>query len=658
MNLSPCHRINQRSMAGAAARPKRRATRSLPARVLGALRRFAALVMCWLVGAGAIAADAVAPIELRVDATDEAQQVLRVSERIPATAGPMRLLFPRWLPGFHGPYGDVTQLAGLEVRAAGQRLPWRRDPLDPHAFVIDVPASAPVVELSFQSLTASESQPYRPPWARLLLGLQWHAMVLYPAGRPVAEIVVQPSVRLPAGWHHGSALRVRSERDGWLSFEPVSLETLVDSPLYAGLHHRRLELDPPGTAQPVVLQLFGDSTERLQPSEAQIEAHRALVRQATALFGARPWRHYDLLIATGEGLPSTALEHRESSENVYPTDYFKDWAGAIRSRDDVAHELAHAWNGKFRRPADLWAGDFNTPTQNNLLWVYEGLTEYYGMVLAARAGLASPELIRHRIGRSAAYLRDLPGRRWRNLQDTTNDPTIASSAETTWQDWQRSHDYYLESALLIWLDADTLIRQATGGARSLDDFARRFFAGGDSRLGTSTYEFKDVVFELNAIHPHDWPAFLRERLDRTAAQVKLDGLERSGWQVVFADKRSEMDLAALHPKKPILSLQYSLGMGVAPDGKLAYVAWDGPAFRAGLSQRDQVVAVGMQGYTDDRLEAAIAANRDGSHPISLLIKRDDQYRVLSLDVRTGLRYPKLERIDGAPDLLGAVFAPR
>lgn len=212
-----------------------------------------ACVLLWLISAaGAVAADPAAPIEVRVDATNEAQQVLQVSERIPATAGPMRLLFPRWLPGFHGPYGDVSQIAGLEVRAAGQRLPWRRDPLDTHAFLIDVPVNVPKVDLSFQSLRAPESQPYRAPWATQLLGLQWHAAVLYPAGRPVAEIQVQPSIRLPAGWQQGSALRVRAERDGWLAFEPVSLETLVDSPVYAGRNYRRLELDPPGTAQPVV----------------------------------------------------------------------------------------------------------------------------------------------------------------------------------------------------------------------------------------------------------------------------------------------------------------------------------------------------------------------------------------------------------------------
>ena len=595
---------------------------------------------------------------IEVDVSNVGQKLVYVKQRIPVRSGPLRLNFPRWLPGFHGPYGDVTQIAGLEVQAAGKRIAWKRDPADPFGFIIDVPPEARAIELSFQSMPAPESQPYRSPWTRELLGLQWHAVVLYPSGRPASAIGVAPSVRLPTGWGYGSALRVRGEREGWLDFERVSLETLIDSPLYAAQSYRRIELDAPGAAWPAALHLFSDQPERLQPSEAQIEAHRALVRQGTLLFGSRPWRHYDLLIATGEGLPRTALEHQQSSENVYPTDYFKDWPTAARRRDDVAHEFVHAWNGKYRRPADLWARDFNSPSQNSLLWVYEGLTQYYGMVLATRSGLVSPELMRRDFGRSAAYLADLPGRRWRNLQDTTNDPSIASSADRPWSDWQRGWDFYYESALLIWLDADTLIRAETSGARSLDDFARTFFAGADGERSPSLYKFDDVVTAMNSVHPHDWKAFFRLRLDRTVDHVALDGLERSGWRVAFVDKRSEMDLAALDPDKPTLGLGYSLGVGVDKEGALSYVFWHSPAFRNGLAPQDKIVAVGMRAYTSERLEAAVMANRDGTKPITLLIKRGDEYRTVVLDVRTGLRYPTLEKIEGRRDLLTEILAPK
>ena len=305
------------------------------------MRRRIALSLCLIVGwAGTFAAETPGAdaITVRVDATNTGQKLLQVSERIPAAPGPMQLLFPRWLPGFHGSYGDVTQIAGLEIEAAGKRSPWLRDPANPFAFVVDVPMGATAIDLRHQSLPAPQSQPYRSPWSKEMLGLQWHGVVLYPAGRPAAEIAMQPSVKLPAGWRLGSALRVRAERDGWVDFDPVSLETLVDSPVYAGLHYRRIELDTAGTPLPATLHLFGDRLGRLQGSEAQIDAHRNLLRQATAVFGSRPWQHDDLLIATGEGLPETALEHQESSENVYVSDYFKDWPTAARRRDVAAHE--------------------------------------------------------------------------------------------------------------------------------------------------------------------------------------------------------------------------------------------------------------------------------------------------------------------------------
>lgn len=625
----------------------------------GASVRYRAIALLLALLGFALDAARAADLEVSVDATNEAQRILRVHEHIAAAPGPLRLWLPRWLPGFHGPYGDVSQIAGLFVHAGPQLLSWRRDPLDPLAFLVDVPAGAGGVDLDYQALPQPPSQPYRAGWSSTFLGVQWHAVVLYPAGKPVAKILAQARLKLPEKWNHGSALRATSTHDGWIDFEPESLETLVDSPVFAGRNYRRIDLDAPGTPQPVVLHVFADTPERLQASDAQIEAHRTLVRQATAVFGARPWRHYDLLLAIGDGLPATALEHLESSENIYKTDYFKDWATANRGRHILPHEFVHAWNGKSRRPADLWASDFNTPTQNSLLWVYEGMTEYYGMVLAVRSGIVSPELARHRWAHVASRLIDMPGRRWRNLQDTTNDPAMGGADDRDWYDWQRGYDYYDESALLIWLDADTLIRQQSGGKRSLDDFARAFLAGGkDGQLGTRLYKFDDVVRILDSVLPHDWKGFLRLRLDRTADRVPMDGLERAGWKIAYASKRSEMDLAALDPEKPALDLDASLGMGLAKDGKLMWVRWEGPAFRAGLSGQDQVVAVAMQAYSVDRMEAAITFNGTSNTPVSLLVKRDDDYRLVTLDVKSGLRYPQLEAIEGRADELGSILAPR
>lgn len=597
------------------------------------------------------------PMTVKVQATNLGQKLFQVNESIPAAPGPLRLLFPRWLPGFHGPWGAVAQMSGLMVSAGGRPIPWRRDPADPFAFEVQVPPGASSVDLSFQSMPAGETNPYPPPQSKTVLGLAWHGAVLYPAGKPAADIPVRASLKLPTGWQHGSALRVQTERDGWLNFEPVSLETLVDSPVFAGQHYRRIDLDPTGTPNPVVMHIFADRPERLAANDAQVDAHRAIFRQAAAMLGSRPWRHYDLLLAIGDDLPETALEHHESSENAYSTDYFKDWESASRRRDDLPHEVFHAWNGKYRRPADLWAPDFNTTTQNSLLWVYEGMTQYYGLVLAARAGLVSKAQAQHRFGRWAGWFSDAPGRAWRNLQDTTNDPVMLD-AERPWSSWQRGYDYYAESALLIWLDADTLIRQGTNGQRSLDDFARRLLSGPDGDRGPRLYDFEAVLNDLNAVYPHDWRRFLRERLDRTGALVPLDGLERSGWRLAWAESRSEMDKAAMNPKKPALNLSSSLGFMVDKEGKLLDVVWGGPAFKAELAPGDQIVAVGLKQYSEERLEAAVSANKDGRHPVTLWTKQGDDYRELKLDVRTGLRYPKLDRIESQRDWLGEILSPR
>lgn len=370
------------------------------------------------------------------------------------------------------------------------------------------------------------------------------------------------------------------------------------------------------------------------------------------------WRHYDLLLANVKGISPTALEHHESSENAYDGQYFDDWAKASRRRDDVAHELVHAWNGKFRRPASLWAPDFNTATRNDLLWVYEGLTQYWGLVLATRCGLITAEQLRDRLAGGAAWYQGLPGRQWRNLQDTTHDPAMRSTDLGRWPAWSRGYDYYGESALLIWLDADTLIREASQGQRSLDDFAIGFFRGMSGDKGPDLYTLDDVIAALNAVQAHDWRAFVRERLDRLGAEVPLEGLARAGWRLDFRDQRSALQLASLDPKNPTLWLGHSIGLGIAKDGQVKEVQWGSPAFAAGLAPGDKLVAVNLQAYEPERIEAALVANKDGSQPLDLLVQRGDDFRHLRLDYRGGPRHPALVRVDGSADRLADILQPR
>jgi len=599
---------------------------------------------------------------VRVDATNTAQWIFQVHATIPAAPGPLRLLYPRWIPGHHGPSGDVAQLAGLTVRVGGQRLLWMRAPDDLHGFDVQVPVGATAVDVHYQWLGPSKGVETNSLLSRDALALTWPSLVLYPAGRPLAEVEVDSRVKLPTGWAWGGALRARSgpaaAGEGWTEFQTETLETLLDSPLYAGINYRRFELDSPGTARPAALHVFRAREATQPPSDAQIEAHRRLLQQAEKLFGFRPWRHYDLLLADGKGFGHIALEHHESSENSYDGDYFNDWAAASRGRDDVAHELAHAWNGKFRRPVGLAQRDLNSPTDNALLWVYEGLTMYWGQVLAARSGLVTAEQMRQELAWAAARTAELPGRQWRDLQDTTNTPALASQGTQKWRDWTRGYDYCEDAALLIWLDADTLIRERSGGQRSLDHFARRFFVGQDGDRTPSLYGFDDVVAALNAVEPLDWRSFLRARLDHRLPTTTLDGLARSGWAVGFVDQRTPLQLASLDAKKPLFSMRYSAGLSVDADGGVAAVNWASPAFTAGLAPGDKLLAVNSMAFTPARAEAALKDNRNGDKPLQLLIHRDDEFRTVTLDVRTGPRHPVLQRVESRPDLLAEIFRPR
>lgn len=599
------------------------------------------------------------PIRLQVDTTDLDHRLFQVREQLPVKPGPLTLYFPQFLPGTHGPYGEIERLAGLKMFVGERELPWLRDTVAPYAFHVEIPKGAGELSLQFQFLAPTAKDGSRPLITREMLNLQWNSTVLYPAGYYASAIQVEPSVRLPAGWQQASALRVLGQAaENTLRFQPVSLETLVDSPLFAGQHLKRIELDPPGSPRPVVLNLLADEAAQLQASEEQIQAHRQLVQQADRLFGARHFAKYDFLLALSDNLGGIGLEHHESSENGVKPNYFKDWAKRAGSRGLLPHEFVHSWNGKFRRPADLWTATYNEPMRDSLLWVYEGQTQYWGQLLATRSGLVSTEQARQNLANVAASYEYRAGRLWRSLQDTTNEGTMTrKGGSTDWKNWQRGADYYDEAAL-IWLDADTLIREASGGARSLDDFARAFFGVDDGRVQPLTYTFEDVVAALDKVQPHDWRGFLRSRLDSKSPGAPLDGLKRAGWQLTWADSESEFDKANDAEWKTD-DFAYSLGLNLRRDGQVDSVMWGGPAFQAGMSRALQVLAVNGVAYKAERLAAAVTANKDGKAPIALLVKEGERYRTLQLDYRGGLRYPRLSRIEGTPERLDAgVYKPR
>jgi predicted metalloprotease with PDZ domain len=598
-------------------------------------------------------------IALEVDATDVDRKILRVRQQLPVKAGALTLLYPRWLPGTHGPYGNAGQLAGLQLRAGDRRIEWQRDPVDVNAFHVQVPAGVEQLSVEFQYLSPTNKDAGRVTMTPQMLNVDWETVLLYPAGYETGGISVAPRLKLPEGWQAGTALRGQAEAGGWWRYEPVSLETLVDSPVFAGRHFERVPLDAPNASRPVVLNLVADTDEQLKASESQWEAHRALVAQADKLFGARHFRHYDFLLSLSDTMGGVGLEHHESSENGTKPNYFKEWDKNVAWRELLPHEYTHSWNGKFRRPADLWTPDYNTvPMRDSLLWVYEGQTQYWGRVLAARSGLVNVELEREGLAQAAASAEYRTGRAWRNLQDTTNEALMGAAGEhKQWHDWQRGYDYYDESAL-FWLDADTLIREQSHGKRSLDDFARAFFGVDDGRVQPLTYTFEDVVKTLDAVWPHDWARFLRERLDNHE-RPPLEGLARSGWKLVYTEKESE-NAKAIDEEHKFSDFFYSLGLRISTedDNEVKQVRWDGPAFRAGVAPGVKLLAVDGWGYKPERLASAITAAKTSGRPIELLLRDGEQFRSVRIDYRDGLRYPKLERIEGTPDRLSQILAPR
>ncbi len=608
-------------------------------------------------------------INLRVDATDLDHKVLRVQQTLPVKAGPLKLFFPRWLPGQHAPSGDINQLAGLKVAAGGKPLTWERDPLDTHALRVEVPSKVTELEIEFQSLTPITPATGRVTITREMLNLQWQAVVLYPAGWPASAIKVKPSLALPSGWQAGTALRPVKLDGATLRFQPVTLEMLIDSPVFAGRHFRRIELEPAGAPRPVALNLMADSADKLNPSEAQIEAHRELVRQADKAFASRHFKQYDFLLALSDEMGGIGLEHHQSSENGVRTNYWENWDKRVGARELLPHEYVHSWNGKFRRPADLNTPDFNQPMQNSLLWLYEGQTSFWGWVLAARSGLTTAGQARDQLARTAASYDIQPGRTWRNLQDTTNDAIMSGRRDgKDWSNWQRTSGDYYGEMLLVWLDADSLIREKSGGAKSIDDFAKAFFGVGDGELGPLPYTFDDIVSTLNAVVPHDWAAFLRQRLDTNAPAAPLDGLARGGWKLAYAETPNDTAKAD-EAEERFLDLSHSLGFTLGSsrggasampgaEARIGNVIWGGPAFKAGLAPGATLMAVNNRAYKAELLKAAITANKGGKAPIELLLREGDNYRTLRLDYRGGLRYPRLERVASAEDRLSALLNRR
>ena len=592
---------------------------------------------------------------IAVDATDTQRRIVKVRETVPVTGKAMVLLYPQWVPGDHRPDGPIDRLSGLKITAGGQSVAWSRDTVDMYAFHVTPPAGARTLDVTFDYLSPVKESVGPTEISSNMATLQWTSLVLYPAGYFTRQIPVEASLTLAPGWSFASALDRVGAQGGTTTFKRAPLETVVDSPIYAGVNMKTLDLTPEGGA-PVHLNIFGDRPGNLAMTPTQISQHKTLVDQAQKLFGAHHYDHYDFMFSLSDTVVQNGLEHHRSSEDGADADYFTNWDKTAGGRDLLAHEYTHSWNGKFRRPADLWTETYNTPMRDSLLWVYEGQTQYWGYVLTARSGLSSRDEALEGLAIDAAFHQTVERRDWQSLQDTTNNEIVALRRPQSWPSRGDDLDYYTEGAL-IWLDADTLIRERSNGKRSLDDFARAFFGIDNGSFTPVTYRFEDVVKALNGVEPYDWAGFLRARLDRTGGTGPLDGLARGGYQLTF-DETAGPVFKANEAAGKVTNLNYSIGVTVAADGVLRGVFWNGPAFKAGLAAGVKILAVNGTAFDPDLLKAAITEAKTGTAPIEMIVQDQTQFRIVKIDWHGGLRYPHLTRDKAQPARLDDILAAK
>ncbi|HVP14698.1 MAG TPA: hypothetical protein VMS88_04080 [Terriglobales bacterium] len=622
--------------------------------------------------AGAVPARAAsAPIRLRVDAREAPRGILHARLAIPAGSGPLTLLYPKWIPGEHGPTGPLVNLVGIKMTAGGHPVPWQRDLVNMYALHCRVPGGAGSLDVTLDFVFPRPAGElwYSSSTAAILL-LAWNQVVLLPAGRSADEIPVQAWLELPPGWPCATALPIAKRDSTLVEFAPVSLATLVDSPVLAGAHFRRIDVSP-AAGPPCAVDLACDGEAGLAAPPDLVAAWKRLVTETNALFGGPHYRHYDFFVTLSDHLVHDGLEHLESSDNRVAERSLIDDDLRLAMSELLAHEFAHSWNGKYRRPADLLSPDFQTPMRTDLLWVYEGLDSYLGFVLAARSGLRSPERGRDDLADAAGLMDKSAGRVWRPLQDTADEAQDLYGAPAAWHSWRRDVDFY-EEGVLLWLEADVLIRQKTGGKRSLDDFCRAFFggapaAGGSAAHGRTTasgapapvvpYTYEEVVKTLGQVAAYDWRGFFDARLHSLSARPPLGGIEASGWRLVWADTANAA-LRATEKAHESTDLRYSIGLLLGKDGEIADVVQGSAASDAGLGPGMKPIAVNGMRFSIERLRDALREGKNGSAPLEIIAENGEAVRTFHLDWHGGELYPALARDPAKPDLLGEILKPR
>ncbi|MFZ0467275.1 MAG: hypothetical protein WAL78_16395 [Candidatus Acidiferrales bacterium] len=596
------------------------------------------------------------PIRLAVDATSAPQKILHAKETIPVHAGPLTLYYPEWIPGEHAPDGPIADVAGLEFTAKGKRIAWRRDLVDMFAIHLEIPEGVDSLNVALDFLLSAPASGFSAGASATaqLDVLSWNQVLLYPKEWPVRELTFEPSLRLPEGWKFGTALPVEEQTGDEIKFKRVALNTLVDSPVLSGRYFRAIQLTP-GQTPSHEIDMAADSAEALEmPAETQL-AYQQLIAETGTLFGVRHYRNYHFLLTLSDNVAHFGLEHHESSDDRVDEHTLIDPALREANADLLPHEFTHSWNGKFRRPAGLATADYNTPMKGDLLWVYEGLTQYLGEILSARSGLRTPEQLREHLADVAAALDHRPGREWLSLQSTADEAQLLYFTEAQWANWRRSTDFYDEGTL-IWLDVDTTMRKLSGDKKSLNDFCRIFYGGPGGEPALKTFTFEDIVAALNEVVPYDWTKFLRERLDYVGPHAPLGGIENGGYKLAYSDAENETVLDS-EATDGHLDLTNSIGLVLEEDGTIRDVIHGMLAYTAGIGPGMKIQAVNGRGWSSDTVRQAIRNSVNSAEPLRLLVANGDFVETYSLDYHGGMRYPHLVRAPGSTDYLDEIIRP-
>jgi len=626
--------------------------------------RYAFVLILWFWAVTPIVAQKTRPapkappptVTISVDASEAPRKILHAQLTIPAAPGTLTLYYPKWIPGEHGPTGPIQDLTGLKFTANGQPLKWRRDLLDGWTMHVEVPAGISAVNASLDFTSPAEQEGIFTAGASAtdkMTVLSWNTVLLYPAGWTSDELTYQASLRLPEGWKFGTPLPVASQSGTEIKFNPASLTTLVDSPVIAGEHLRVVPLSENPRQE---MDIAADTAGDLDAPQEVLDHYKSLTDQALKLFGAQHFRDYHFIYSLSNHVAHFGLEHHESNDSRSPERSLVDADPRLLASGLLSHEYVHSWNGKYRRPADLSTPDYEKPMQDDLLWVYEGLTSYLGDVLSARSGIRTADQLRDHLALMAARLDHVPGRTWRNLQDTADGVPSMQGAPDQWESWRRTVDYYDED-VLNWLWVDTIIRQQSHGQKSMDDFCHLFHGGQSGPPEVKTYTFDDVVNTLNQVAPYDWRGFWTERLTNHEPGAPLMGIEDSGWKLVYDETQSELIKVRKRELKEV-NAEYSIGLLLDESGNIIDTVEGMPAAKAGVGPGMKLAAVNGKRFTADVFNDVLKAAKNGSEPIELLVENTDYFKTYKLDYHGGEKYPHLVRQESKPDVLSEIIQAR